>query len=353
MAHHIISFFFFLLLLSSNSFGQSALTRSVDSLIKISTPRSFNGIIKISQNGNTIYERAYGLSDAEKMVSLRMEDKFIIGSISKQITAVLVLQEVQAGRIKLKNTIHSYLPEFSERWADSVTIQQLLNHTSGIRNWNTPLLFEPGRQFSYSNLNYAILGKVVEKTSSQTYANLTRALFSACKMVDSKVPASTPQDKKHQKIVRGYVENHDKEWTSGDNILTLLNLPVMGVPAAGIISNVEDLTRWNYCLHERKILTDSIYRSMINEAVIRPHRWGEVKYGDGVQIDYIDGIQELSMSGYVPGFISTILYFPSTKISVVILENRSADPTDMTRVYYFHDQIRKLVKKNLVKQSAD
>ena len=349
MAQYIISLLFSLLFVCSNSFGQLAFTKSIDSLIQISTPRSFNGIIKISQNGNNIYERAYGFSNAEKKVSLTVKDKFVIGSISKQIIAVLVLQEVQAGRIKLKNSIHSYLPEFSENWADSVTIQQLLNHTSGIVNWNTPLLFEPGKQFSYSNLNYAILGKVVEKTSSQTYANLTRALFSTCKMVDSKVPASTLQDKKYQQIVRGYVENQNKEWTSEDDILTLLNLPVMSVPAAGIISNVEDLTRWNYCLHEGKILSDSIYHSMINGAVIRPHRWGEVKYGDGAQIDYIDGIQELSMSGYVPGFISNTLYYLSAKTSIVILENRSPDPTDMTRVYYFHDQIRKLVKNNLLK----
>jgi hypothetical protein len=75
-----------------------------------------------------------------------------------------------------------------------------------------------------------------------------------------------------------------------------------------------------------------------------PHRWGETKYADGIQVDSLDGITELFMSGYVPGFISTMIYYPKTKVSLVVLENISPSSSDMDRVYYFHDQVRKIVR---------
>lgn len=83
---------------------------------------------------------------------------------------------------------------------------------------------------------------------------------------------------------------------------------------------------------------------MISNGVIRPHRWGALKYADGIQVDHLGDIMELSMSGYVPGFISTMIYYPETKVSMVILENISPSPSDMNRVFYFHDQLRKIVR---------
>ena len=105
-----------------------------------------------------------------------------------------------------------------------------------------------------------------------------------------------------------------------------------------------DLAKWMYLLHSGKLLADSTYQAMITNAVIRPHRWGELKYAYGIQVDNQDDIAELSMGGYVPGFISTMIYYPKAKVSIVILENISPSPSDMNRVFYFHDQIRKVVR---------
>ncbi len=86
---------------------------------------------------------------------------------------------------------------------------------------------------------------------------------------------------------------------------------------------------------------------MITHAVIRPRKWGLLKYGDGIIVGSLDGIPELSMSGYVPGFISTMIYYPKTKISIVMLENISPSSFDMNRAFYFHDQVRKIVRSSL------
>jgi D-alanyl-D-alanine carboxypeptidase len=114
-----------------------------------------------------------------------------------------------------------------------------------------------------------------------------------------------------------------------------------------MISTAGDLDKWMYCLHNGDLLADTTCQAMITHAVSRPHRWGELKYGDGIMVDSLDGVVELSMSGYVPGFISTMIYYPETKVSMVILENISPSTSDWDRVYYFHDQIRKLVRAAL------
>lgn len=155
-----IFFFTFLLfsLFSEYSFSQINLGKSVDSLIRITSPRFFNGVILISGNGRSIYQKSNGYSNLAKKITLNIDDQFLIGSISKQFTATLVLKEIQAGHILAQHTIHHYLPEFKQSWADSVTVQHLLNHTSGIADWEKELAFKPGIKFSYSNINYAILG---------------------------------------------------------------------------------------------------------------------------------------------------------------------------------------------------
>lgn len=337
------SAFFLLSIFSENSFCQIELGKSIDSLIRVTSPRFFNGVILISKKGSSIYEKSHGYSDLTKKTRLKIDDQFLIGSISKQFTSTLVLREIQAGHIEAHQTIRYYLPHFKQKWADSVTVQQLLNHTSGITDWDKNLGYEHGSKFSYSNINYAILGEIIERTSGQTYAALTADLFERCKMKSSTVPPGHGRKSNDKKLVKGHSETGNEKYRE-EKILDLLDLPMMGVPASGMISTAGDLAKWMYALHSGRLLADSTYQMMITNAVIRPHRWGELKYADGIQVDHLDDVAELSMSGYVPGFISTMIYYPKTKISMVILENISPSSSDMNRVFYFHDQIRKVVR---------
>lgn len=347
MKHFIsLSVFLLLSLFSEHSYCQAGFGKSVDSLIRVTSPTFFNGVILISKNGRPVYQKSYGYSDLAKKTPLKMDDQFLIGSISKQFTAILVLREMEAGRIKTHETISHYLPDFKQRWADSVTVQQLLNHTSGITDWDKNLAHEPGSKFSYSNINYTILGKIIEKTSGKTYAMLTADLFAHCNMRSSTVPPGPGRKSHIKKLVKGHPETENGKYEE-ENILNLLDLPMMGVPAGGMISTAGDLDKWMYCLHNGNLLADSTYQMMIAHAVTRPHRWGALKYGDGIQVDDIDDIRELSMSGYVPGFIATMIYYPTTKVSMVVLENISPSSSDMNRAFYFHDGIRRILRGNL------
>lgn len=102
----------------------------IDSLIQTASPRSFNGVILITQNGKTKYSKAFGYSDFENKLPLTMKDNFRIQSNSKQVTAVLILKEVEKGKINLHSPVKKYLPEIQQTWADTVTVNQLLNFFS-------------------------------------------------------------------------------------------------------------------------------------------------------------------------------------------------------------------------------
>lgn len=177
-----------LLLLSTihPGFGQSMdIKFKIDSIITANTGKPFNGIILISQNGKEIYSGIHGYADWFKKIPLKQDDEFVIGSISKQITAVLVLQEYERGRLKLNDPIRKYLPGLKQSWADTVTIHQLLSHTHGIVSLDKPLAFPAGTQYEYSQIGYQLLADIVERTSKESFAILSAELFKRCGMEHS------------------------------------------------------------------------------------------------------------------------------------------------------------------------
>lgn len=115
-------------------------------------------------------------------------------------------------------------------------------------------------------------------------------------------------------------------------------------PGGGIIATAHDLVIWNEMLHQGHLLSIHNYKQMITPSSKREHpRYGKIGYGFGVQLLEKDGYHEISHSGYIDGYASTLIYYPQSKISVVILENVSWDITDVIRVYKVHDDIRNII----------
>lgn len=122
----------------------------IDSLLSNATTDSFNGIIVISEKGNIKYSKILGYSDLDKKRPLDKHSQFVIGSISKQFTAVMVLQELEKGHLDLFTPIGRYLPELKQPWTDTVTIHHLLTHMHGVADIDRPALFKAGTRFDYS-----------------------------------------------------------------------------------------------------------------------------------------------------------------------------------------------------------
>lgn len=321
-------------------FGQNLdFAKQIDTLIEKASDKPFNGIILISQNGKTKYSKIYGFSDFDKKINLKFSDQFVIGSISKQITAVLVLQTFEKGLIKLDIPIKKYLPELSQTWADTVTIHQLLTHTHGIQQLDKPLIFEAGTKFSYSQIGYNILATIIERVTNKSFADLSSELFEDSKMKNS----FHPDIKKYKNLVTGYTEQEN-------GILTIETETFQNYVAAGsFISTVDDLVKWNNNLFSGKLLSDSVYRLMTTKQknATRDHPiFGITDYGYGITVDTKDSILQYGQTGFAPGFISMNFYFPETKTSVIVLENVAYDIDDLQKAFYYHTEILKIIRNS-------
>lgn len=336
--------FFVFLFSNCNSFAQKKddYSTKIDSFIKVADPK-FNGVILISKNGKTLYNKAHGFTNFETKKPITIDSQFEIMSNSKLIAAVLVLLEVEKGKINLQDPIKKYLPELTQTWADSVTVHQLLNHTHGIVDINKPLEFKPGTNFHYGNASYSLLGQIVEHTSNKSYSEVVNALFKKLQMKNTF--AYNPD--KIQNLTTGYINDKNTYESIKKSIITPENLG-----ADGIISTVNDLAIWNNNFHKGKILKPESYQLIIKPTAQSQHNFfGKEKEGYGYSIRIIEKepVKYIGHTGLGDGFSSVNLYFPESDVSLIIMENQMNESSDL--FYASEFKIKNiLLKSDLLRQ---
>lgn len=296
----------------------------------------FTGIVLIAQQGKLLWNYS------NPTAPLTAQRQFIIGSQSKQITATLVLQAVDQQRLALSDPLVKFLPEQRERFGDAMTIKHLLEHSSGLGQGGTAPAGTPGSTFAYSNAGYDLLGQVLERIYGEPFAEQTARLFRRCEMTHSFAPSAQQLSSKAPLLVAGLTER------AGKQVAATLDAPFSHNPSGYLVSSAGDLIRWQQCLHQQMLLTPASYQQMTRSQMFRPHRWGALGYGFGLQISQTDGLTEYSHSGFVDGYISTTLYYPQSATGLVLLEPLSLDPADMQRAFYYHDQLRLALRVQLL-----
>lgn len=309
----------------------------IDKLLKDSD-YPFNGNILITENNKVLYKKTMGLSDLENKKILNYQDCFVIGSISKQFTAALILMEYDKGTLDLFTPIKKYLPEIKQTWTDSITVHHLLTHTHGIETLDKPLLFEPGTSYAYSQIGYDLLAEILEKVTGKEFSILAKDLFEKCGMKNT----FHPDFKEKSNLVKGY--------TKTENKLEFETNSFQNFPAAGsFISNVEDLSKWNSYFFEAKLFKKKTFKMMTTKqkGAIRQHPiFGQTEYGYGITIDTKDGIIQYGQTGFAPGFVSMNFYFPKKKRSVIVLQNIVYDEQNLKKSFFFHTEILKNIRAN-------
>jgi CubicO group peptidase (beta-lactamase class C family) len=336
-----ITLIIIILKISISTFGQqNNIDIRIDSLISSITTKPFNGIILISENGKTKYSKLFGYSNIDKKEPLKLNDQFVIGSISKQFTAVLVLQEFDKGNIDLFVPIHKYLPELTQSWADTVTVHHLLTHMHGISQLDKPTSFKVGSQYAYSQIGYDLLAKIIERTSGKTFEELSSVLFKKCGMEYT----FHPKIKKYNNLVNGYSENENGE-------IVLETKTFQNYVAAGsFISTVGDLKIWNNLFYSGKLLKKETMKMVKTkqEGAVRNHPiFGITEYGYGITVNTNENIIQYGQTGYAPGFISMNFYFPNTKTSLIVLENIAYDTDDLKKTFFYHTEILKFLRTKI------
>ncbi len=302
----------------------------------------FDGAVLVAENGKIIYKGAYGLANREWNIPNRTNTKFMLGSVSKPITATLMLIQVQKGLIALHKTIADYLPEFKNKPAANITIKQLLSHTSGIPNYDiikdffprisrqtftredyikvymdSSLAFEPGSRFAYSSWGYFTLGYIMERVTGKSYAQLMK------EDIFDKLQMNNSGSYQHLQIVPNRATGYDYSFGgfSSADFRDQSNTMATG----DLYSTVEDLFKFHMAISNHTLLNKQLTDEMLSPG-IRPARYGYGWFNQNFKYTPADSVAANFHLGMTEGFISFMLRIPSTNSFTLILCNSS--PTD-------------------------
>ncbi|RKG56271.1 serine hydrolase [Corallococcus sp. AB011P] len=300
--------------------------------------RQFNGAVLVANEKGVILKKAYGQANFEWNVPNTPDTKFRIASMTKQFTAMVILQLVAEGKLKLDDTLVSALPDYRKDTGSRVTLTHLLNHTSGIPNYTNAadffskvsrnpyavadfvkqfasgdLEFEPGSRFAYSNSGYFLLGAIIERATGKTYAQAVQErIFTPLGMKDSGYDV-------YATVLPKRASGHQ---LTSDGYIHAAYIDMSLAHAAGsLYSTVEDLYRWDRALYENKLLPEALKQKMFTP--------GLEDYGFGLTMDPLplnDGKTVLATNGHsggINGFSSRIYRVPVGKEVVILLDNTS------------------------------
>lgn len=316
--------------------AQTKLSRQLDQLITAVVPQNEPGIVVlIARKNQVIYEKAFGSANLELKVPLQPDMVFRIGSVSKQFTAIGILQLLEQGKLSLSDSLQQYLPNFPSKGA-IITIEQLLTHTSGIPDYasidspepfierwdftpeyltdhfkNAPLQFPPGTRYGYSNSNYLLLAQIIEEVSGQPYRSYMeqKVMHAAGLTHTGYVPEKTIVAGRVTGYTRdnGFFENCDYQTLS------------MGYGCGDLLSSAEDLYQWNNALLAGKLVRKETLEKAFSPHLLRNGTFSS--YGYGWIVDQQQGRTCIHHEGQVSGFIASEKYFPEDALYLVMLTN--------------------------------
>ena len=299
----------------------------------------FDGSVLVAENGRVVYKGAFGMANREWEVPNTTDTKFMIGSVSKPITAILMLIQVQKGLVSLDKTISDYLPEFSKKNGRRITIRQLLSHSSGLPNYDvikdffprisrqyftreeylklymdSTLVFEPGTHYYYSSWGYFTLGHIMEKVTGKTYAQLMK------EDIFDKLDMNGSGSYYHTQVIKKRASGYDYSlggYTSSD-FRDQSN--TMGT--GDLYATVEDLFKLHLAITNHTLLNEKLTQEMFTPG-IRPWQYGFGWFNQYYKYTPADSVFANYHLGMTDGFLSFLIRIPSTNSLIVFLCNSS------------------------------
>ena len=305
--------------------------------------RQFNGSALVAENGKVIYKGGFGLANMEWNIPNAPDTKFRLGSITKQFTAMLTLQLVEQGKLKLDGKISDYLPDYRKDIGEKVTVHHLLTHTSGIPSYTSQpgffanvsrnpykvadfvkqytsgnLEFEPGTKYAYNNSGYFLLGAIIERLTGKTYEQALK------EMIFDKIGMTNTGYDRHDPLIQKRASGYVKTGTGYLNAAYLdMSLPYA---AGSMYSTVEDLYLWDQALYTDKLLTPQS-KELMYKPFLEKYAYGWVVTNASFKLKD-QSIPVITHGGGINGFTTTIVRFPREKHLIVFLDNTGSQNLD-------------------------
>lgn len=310
----------------------------IDSALKEKEKKySFQGNVLVNYHGQILYNNSLGFANPIKKTKLTPQHSFQLASVTKQFTAVAILILKQKGSLTLKDSVTKFYPDFPYK---NITIEMLLNHTSGLPNYmwllehkwdkkrapdnkdliellakhKLSLYFKPGSRYNYSNTGYAVLASIIEKAGHKRYAEfLNDNIFEPLNMNQTFVGGS-PQNLNTKKT-----EGFRRWGYSYRTIPNTINDNIVG--DKGIYSTTSDLFKWDQALYSEEIISQVLLQKAFIPLVL--HDKYTIKYGLGFRIKNEENGKIVYHNGRWNGFRTSFHRYLNDSSSIIILNHTS------------------------------
>jgi CubicO group peptidase (beta-lactamase class C family) len=329
----------------------------LDSLLeRINKKEDFHGSILVAKGRKILYQNAVGFADFQNKIPLDESSVFQLASVSKQFTAAAIMLLHERCKIKLTDTVNAYFPNFPY---EGVTIENLLNHTSGLpkyfwlaeHKWkqnkaptnsemmalletsNVQRFYKPGYKFDYSNTNYFVLASIVEKVSGTSFSVFLKSnIFEPLGMKNSYV-YSFENDSIKEKQLDGYRLYRGR---SHLKIRSTINDAIVG--DKNVYTTIGDLFKWTVALNTEKLLTKESLDLMYEKG--ETVRGREIPYGFGFRID-TEEQNSIYHHGKWNGFRTGLTRYLEDDLVVIVLEH-----TGYNDIKSLNEKIRNIVTEH-------
>lgn len=297
--------------------------------------------IAVLQKGKIVYSNSFGEANLEYEIPITSKTIFHVASVSKQFTAFAIAMLIDQGKISLYQDVRLYLPELPD-FGSEISINHLLHHTSGLRDqWELLVLagwrpddviteehllklitnqralnFTPGDEFQYSNTNYTLLAKIVERVTGIKFTDWTKQhIFEPLHMDHSFFYDD------HEKIVK----NRAYSYSENNNGYKKKVLNYSNVGATSLFTTAEDLTLWANNFEDIKVGNSVIMDLMKQTAVLNNGK--TIDYAFGQELSHYKGIPIFVHGGADAGYRSYLVRFPEQQFAVAVLSNLASFDT--------------------------
>lgn len=332
-----------LLFIREFSIAQSnSIEKGLDSIFGTFSQSEPGCAVLVAKGDKILYEKGFGSADLELNVDMTPGMVFKLASITKQFTAVAILQLHEQGKISLKDSIQKFIPDYPLH-SNPITIENLLTHTSGIPDYmqidyrsqnmerwdfsprqlidsfkNYPLQFAPGSKYAYSNSGYYLLGYIIEMVSGKKYEDYLQ------ERILNPLGLSHTYFDRDGGIIPGRVNGYRREGSEFRNADYWS--PSIAYAAGGLLSNTEDLYKWF-----RGLLANKLIKKETLEKAFTPFKLSGgsfTNYGYGWQVFSTGRNQSIEHGGHMNGFITSLVYYPEQEIFITLLFNSEDAPKD-------------------------
>ncbi|MEO6638687.1 MAG: serine hydrolase domain-containing protein [Ginsengibacter sp.] len=309
----------------------------------------FNGNVLVAKNGKTIYEQSFGYADYGAKKRLDNNSVFDIGSIAKEFTSVGILLLKDKGMLSLTDTLGKFFPQLPYQ---SVTLRQLLTHTSGMPDGydliekyfdhdkiatnddlvnllatkQPKLYFKPGEDLMYSGTGFNLLASVIEKLSGESYHDyMNEKIFKPLGMNHTMVANFPRLAGKIRNYANGFIYRDSlKKYIRAESEYVDWSTYFSGITGEGmIVTTTGDLLKWDRALINHRLLTEATQKEMLTIQAVKK-TFPLVQFGYGMRV----GGNQLGdynfHNGWFPGYKSMHIHYKDADVTVIVLSNNES-----------------------------